>query len=148
MDENATRGQGFPRLVQTVLDSTDARRSAEFWRQLLGLVYKRGHEPPPAGEDDPVGRDWVNLRKADGTPCLAIQQVELVARSTWPDPRVPQQLHLDLAVESREMLDAAHDRALGLGAALLLDRADDPVEALRVYADPDGHPFCIFALPS
>jgi hypothetical protein len=31
-----------------------------------------------------------------------------------------------------------------LGAVLIKDRADDPEEALRVYADPDGHPFCIF----
>lgn len=29
-------------------------------------------------------------------------------------------------------------------ARLLLDRADDVEEPLRVYADPAGHPFCIF----
>jgi hypothetical protein len=29
-------------------------------------------------------------------------------------------------------------------ARLLLDRCDDPAERLFVYADPDGHPFCIF----
>ena len=29
-------------------------------------------------------------------------------------------------------------------ARVLQDLADDPVEPLRVYADPDGHPFCIF----
>jgi hypothetical protein len=41
-------------------------------------------------------------------------------------------------------LDAAHERTLRLGARLLLDRSDDPEEPLRVYADPAGHPFCIF----
>jgi hypothetical protein len=30
---------------------------------------------------------------------------------------------------------------------MLLDRSDDPVEPLYVYADPDGHPFCIFVVP-
>jgi hypothetical protein len=34
-----------------------------------------------------------------------------------------------------------------LGARLLLDRSDDQDEPLRVYADPAGHPFCIFVAP-
>jgi Glyoxalase-like domain len=42
-------------------------------------------------------------------------------------------------------LDVQHERALALGARLLEDRSDDPEEALRVYADPAGHPFCIIA---
>jgi hypothetical protein len=41
-------------------------------------------------------------------------------------------------------LDVQHERALALGARLLEDRSDDPEEPLRVYADPAGHPFCIF----
>lgn len=135
---------GTPRLRQVVLDTTDARRAAEFWRQLLGLVYRPGHEPPKPGADDAAGGDWLNLCHPDGSPCLAFQQVESLPRATWPDAGVPQQLHLDLSVEGRESLDAAHERALALGAELLVDRSDDPVEALRVYADPDGHPFCIF----
>ena len=44
----------------------------------------------------------------------------------------------------RPTLRAQHERALGLGARLLLDRSDDAEERLYVYADPDGHPFCIF----
>ncbi len=27
---------------------------------------------------------------------------------------------------------------------MLLDRTDDPEEPLYVFADPAGHPFCIF----
>jgi hypothetical protein len=53
-------------------------------------------------------------------------------------------LHLDLTVPSVSALDAEHRRALDLGARLLRDRSDDPDEPLRVYADPAGHPFCIF----
>ena len=133
-----------PRLRQIVLDTTDARRSAEFWRELLGLVYRPGHEPPPPGEDDAAGRDWLNLRRPDGSPLLAFQQVDDLPRATWPEDRVPQQLHLDLTVADVEELDAAHRRVLALGATLRLDRANEPEEPLRVYADPDGHPFCIF----
>ena len=64
--------------------------------------------------------------------------------ATWPDGPRPQQLHLDLSVSTLADLDRAHERALALGARLLEDRSDDPVEQLRIYADPAGHPFCIF----
>jgi hypothetical protein len=30
---------------------------------------------------------------------------------------------------------------------VLYDRFDDPDEPLYVYADLDGHPFCIFVAP-
>lgn len=133
-----------PRLSQVVIDTTNARDAAEFWRELLGLVYRPDHEPPPAGHDDPAGRDWLNLYEADGTPRLAFQQVSALTPTTWPDHSVPQQLHLDLTVETVAELDAVHGRVLDLGGVLRLDRSDDPEEPLRVYADPDGHPFCVF----
>ncbi|MGH3495543.1 MAG: VOC family protein [Sciscionella sp.] len=41
-----TDAQGYPNLRQTVLDTTDAHALAEFYRQLLGLRYRRGDEPP------------------------------------------------------------------------------------------------------
>ena len=129
---------------QVVFDTLDPRRSAEFWRQLLGLVYREGHEPPPPGADDPAGRDWLNLRRPDGSPCLAFQQVDQLPRPTWPQPGISQQLHLDIAVGTVDALNTAHERALALGATVLHDGADDDEEPLRVYADPDGHPFCIF----
>ena len=138
---------GVPRLRQVVLDSTDARRSAEFWRQLLGLAYRSGHEPPPPGRPDPAGRDWLNLFTSQGEPFLAVQQVDELPRSSWPGAGVPQQLHLDLSVPDRAELDAVHARAISLGAELRLDRSADEQEPLRVYADPDGHPFCVFVAP-
>jgi hypothetical protein len=85
------------------------------------------------------------LRDA-GATSLAFQQVAALTPSTWPDDTVPQQLHLDLTVPTVADLQAAHERALALGARLLLDRTDDPDEPLRVYADPAGHPFCIFVV--
>ena len=133
----------YPSLQQVVLDTTDARALAEFYRKLLGYAYRAGDEPPAPGDDDPRGRDWLVLEGAPGV-ALAFQQVESLRASTWPSDEVPQQLHLDLTVRDQEELDTQHARALGLGARLVLDSSDDPTEHLRVYTDPDGHPFCIF----
>ena len=133
-----------PRLRQPVLDTEDPRGLAEFYRALLGLTYRPGDEPPAPGEPDPSGEDWLVLRHPDGSPALAFQRVETLPRATWPEGKVPQQLHLDTTVPTAADLGEQHLRALGLGATLLYDRFDDPDEPLYVYADPAGHPFCIF----
>ena len=136
-----------PALRSIVLDTTDARGLAEFYRALLGYEYRSGDEPPPAGEPDPKGEDWLVLLDPSSGARLAFQQVPQLAPSTWPEDGVPQQLHLDLSVPSAEALAAEHDRVQALGARMLHDRSDDLVEPLYVYADPAGHPFCIFVLP-
>ena len=137
-------GPTYPELRQVVLDCTDARRLAEFYRQLLGLTYRPGDEPPPDGEPDPRGQDWLVLRDRAGRPSLAFQQVAELPEATWPEGPYPQMLHLDLTVATAHELAAQHERALALGARVLLDRTDDPDEPLRVYADLAGHPFCLF----
>ncbi len=137
----------FPKLRSVVLDTTDARALGEFYRQLLGYDYRPGDESPPAGEADPVGRDWLVLVDPAGHARLAFQQTDHLAPSTWPEEGVPQQLHLDLSVPTAGELVAQHERALSLGARLLHDRFDHPREPLYVYADPAGHPFCIFVAP-
>ncbi|GAA4657065.1 VOC family protein [Kineococcus glutinatus] len=131
-------------LRSVVLDCTDARALAEFYRELLGWGYRPGDEPPPPGRPDDAGRDWLVLRAPHGGTDLAFQQVGQLPRATWPEGPHPQQLHLDLAVGTAEALDAEHERVLGLGAQLLRDRREDPDEPLYVYADPAGHPFCVF----
>jgi hypothetical protein len=136
--------QAFPVIRQTVLDTTDPRRLAEFYRQLFGLRYRPGDEPPAPGQPDPAGQDWLVLKSAPGGAALAFQKVEDLPEATWPDGPVPQQLQLDTTVPSAAELDAQHERAIALGARLIEDRSDDPEEPLRVYADPAGHPFCIF----
>ena len=141
MDSPAT-----PHLRQIVLDSTNPRASAEFWRQLLGLVYRKGHDSPGPGDDDPAGRDWLNLLTPEGAACLAIQGVEETARPTWPASTIPQQLHLDLTVGTLEELMFASDRVIALGGEVLYDRSHDDDEPLRDFSDLDGHPFCIFVL--
>lgn len=132
-----------PTILQVVLDTTDARGLAEFYREMFGLAYRSGDEPPAPGEPDPRGADWLVLHNPGGAR-LAFQQVETLTPSTWPDQTVPQQLHLDTTVPDVAELDRQHQRALALGARLVYDRTDDPEEPLRVYADPAGHPFCVF----
>ena len=127
-----------PKLRSFVLDSRDVRRAAEFYRELLGLTYRPGDEQPRPGED------WLVLVSGDGSWRLAFQQSDNLRATTWPDGEVPQQMHLDTVVDDVEELDRQHERVLSLGGELRLDRRDDPEEPLRVYADPDGHLFCIF----
>ncbi len=130
-----------PQLVATVLDTTDPRRLAEFYRELLGYRYREGDEPPSDGTPDQP--DWLVV--TDGQHSLSFQEVDELPRPTWPDPPgVPQQLHLDLKVADVDELEEQRDRALALGASQLFDRSDDEDEPLRVYADPSGHPFCLY----
>jgi catechol 2,3-dioxygenase-like lactoylglutathione lyase family enzyme len=129
---------------QVVLDGTHIRELAEFYRKLFGLQYRPGDEPPAAGDPDDRGEDWLVLQNPQGGPQLAFQQVERLTPTTWPDDAVPMQMHLDTTVENVAELDAQHERALALGAKMIYDRSADPEEPLRVYADPAGHPFCIF----
>jgi hypothetical protein len=137
----------FPALRAVALDATNSRALAEFYRALLGYVYRAGDEAPPPGARDPQGDDWLVLRDRTGEPRLAVQHVDELPTSTWPDPTIPQQLHLDLTVPNVEELGLQRDRAVSLGATILEDRSGDPEEPLYVFADPAGHPFCIFVSP-
>ena len=132
----------YPRLLHTVLDTTRPRELAEFYRQLLGLSYRAGDEPPADGAPDDA--DWLVLVDADGVRKLAFQQVDQLPRSTWPKHDVPMQLHVDYTVSSAAELHRQRERAEALGARVLLDRTNDSNEPLFVFADPSGHPFCIF----
>ena len=132
-----------PRIAQTVLDTDDPRTLAEFYRQLFALTYREGDEPPPPGEPDERGADWLVLRNPGGVQ-LAFQHVDDYAPPTWGSTDRPQMLHLDTVVDSVEQLEDAKDRAVTLGARVGLDRTDDPDEPLYVLVDPAGHPFCIF----
>ena len=82
----------YPRIVQVVLDTTDCRQLAEFYRELLGLEYRAGDEPGPIGEPDV--NDWLTLRSPTGWQ-PAFQKTDGVRPSTWPDGDVPQMFHLD-----------------------------------------------------
>ena len=132
----------YPQFQTIVLDATNVRELAEFYRKLLGLRYLPRDEPPTDGSAD--DDRWLVLTDAHGARKLTFQAVPALPRVTWPDASgVAQQLHLDLSVPDRQALELQRERALELGAELLRDRSDDPEESFYVFADPAGHPFCI-----
>lgn len=70
-----------------VLDCTDARALAEFYRRLLGFRYRLGDEPPAAYGPDTAGQDWLVLQDAADGARVAFQQVAAVPEATWPQGR-------------------------------------------------------------
>ena len=72
----------------------------------------------------------------DGAQPVLFQQVADYSPPRWPDPAHPQQLHLDVMVDD---LDAAEAAALAIGRGRLPGGGDN----WRVYADPQGKPFCL-----
>jgi catechol 2,3-dioxygenase-like lactoylglutathione lyase family enzyme len=133
-----------PRLRQFVLDAEDSRELAEFYHHLTGLPYFAGDEPPADGADEGSNANFLVLTDDDGVRRLAFQRVDSMPAPTWPEGPRPQMAHLDFEVASDTELEAVRRRALDLGATVLDDRADDAAERLIVFADPAGHPFCVF----
>jgi catechol 2,3-dioxygenase-like lactoylglutathione lyase family enzyme len=112
------------RLHHLILDCPDPQAVARFWSALLGepITYDDG--------------DFVVVSADTRTSGLAFQRAPDQRPPTWPDPAVPQQMHLDVMVDD---LAAATAGVLALGAVRLAG-AD-------VFADPAGHPFCLINRP-
>jgi catechol 2,3-dioxygenase-like lactoylglutathione lyase family enzyme len=142
----------YPFVAQTVLDCRSPRELAEFYRQLLGYSYRPGDEPPVDGGPDQRGEDWLVLRPERDVPDsgrgIAFQGAPTYRPPVWSEHGLgeeqQQMLHLDMSVPDVESLERQRQRVLDLGGTLLLDRSDDDEEPLYVFADPAGHPFCIF----
>jgi len=116
-------------LAGVVLDSPDAQGLSRFYQALLGGQIV---------QDEP---DWVVLQVPGSRTRFSFQSEPGYVRPTWPSTPSDQQMmvHLDIRVED---LDGAGEHAVATGAAL----ADyQPQDDVRVYLDPDGHPFCLFA---
>jgi catechol 2,3-dioxygenase-like lactoylglutathione lyase family enzyme len=112
------------RVHHTIFDCPDPDELATFYSRLLGT--------PITYRDD----DFVVVAANDRTSGLAFQRSPDQRPPTWPDPAVPQQIHLDVMVED---VHAAGAEVVALGATTL--PGDD------VYADPAGHPFCLIKRP-
>lgn len=131
----------YPVLLHTAIDARDCRGLAEFYRQLLGLHYRDGEEPPTNGSPDDA--DWLVLLDDHGNRVLTVQAKKDTTAPTWPSEHVPMQMHMDFRVSTVADLERHRERAEELGARLLLDRSGDEGEPLYVLADPAGHPFCL-----
>jgi hypothetical protein len=106
------------------LDCADAKPLAEFWAAMLGgeIVFTSAAAAV-------VRTDWV-----------AVSAIEVPAYQppTWPEPDVPKQIHLDLAVADLQKAVVESER---LGATLAPEQPAP--EFRRVLFDPAGHPFCL-----
>ena len=118
------------RLTAPVLGTPDPQGLARFYQRLLGW---------PLRDDEP---DWATLRPTDGSTGLSFQREADHVPPVWPPQPGTQQMqvHLDLQVDD---LDAASALAEEAGARLLATRSDEH-EEVRTFADPAGHPFCLF----
>ena len=112
------------RIHHLILDCPDPRSLARFYSELLGQPITYDSE------------DFVVVAENDTTSGLAFQLAPNHRPPTWPSPAIPQQMHLDIMVESIAVVTA---RILALGARKL-DGED-------VFADPAGHPFCLIKRP-
>ena len=75
----------YPQLLHTVLDTTRPRELAEFYRQLLGLSYRTGDEPPADGETDAA--DWLVLVDSEGLKCCSTGRPTLTSRCSYSQIR-------------------------------------------------------------
>lgn len=112
------------RLHHVVLDCPDPRALARFYSELLG-------EPITYTSDD-----FVVVATSSRASGLAFQRAPDHRPPTWPDPSIPQQVHLDVMVDD---VAAATSAVLALGARAL--------DKEGVFADPAGHPFCLITRP-
>lgn len=127
-------GRPVGTLTQLVLECAEPRTLAEFWRSILDL-------DPPVQEGEEG--EWSTLTwPAVGR--LAFHRVEGYRPPPWPGETGEEHLHLDLLVEEFE---AAERRVLGAGARPLSEVHSPGPRAWRVYADPEGHPFCLVSTP-
>ena len=113
------------RAHHVVIDCPDPVLLAEFYAELLGLpvTYRSA--------------DFAVVSADTTTSGYAFQRAEDHQPPRWPDPAYPQQMHLDVMVDDREV---AAERVVELGATVL--SAEN-----HVYADPAGHPFCLVPRP-
>jgi hypothetical protein len=120
---------GFAKLSEVVLECRDPAALADFYSRLTGWVVIH------------ADADWVNLAAdRDARPMMAFQKAPGYRPPTWPDPASSMQMHLDFTVDD---LDVAEQAALEIGAAKF-DEQPSP-DDFRVFADPEGHVFCLCA---
>jgi catechol 2,3-dioxygenase-like lactoylglutathione lyase family enzyme len=125
--------QSYPYLSNTVLGTPDPPGLAEFYRELLGWVYR--------DEDHASDDTWVVIKPPGGGTGLSFQLEKDHRPPQSPSTGESQQmqLHLDIGVDD---LDGWVEKAEALGAR----QADwQPQDDVRVLLDPAGHPFCLFA---
>jgi catechol 2,3-dioxygenase-like lactoylglutathione lyase family enzyme len=126
--QNAAMTETPMTLSGVVLGAPDPHALAAFYEALLG--YERTQDEA----------DWVTIRPPGGGVGLSFQTETDHVPPAWPAGPGDQQMQVHLDVEVGD-LEASGARARELGATLA---AVQPQGHVRVWADPAGHPFCLF----
>ena len=119
------------KLSSVVIDSDNAEKLSEFYKNLLGWekkVYDHGENGM-----------WITLRnKEQSTTRLVFQKADNYISPIWPEENNSQQQMLHLDFYSNDV-EKDVERAISLGATLATYQSGD----WKVLMDPAGHPFCI-----
>jgi predicted enzyme related to lactoylglutathione lyase len=110
-----------------VVDCPDTIKLAEFYASVTG-----------GSVTDTSDDRWATVKSDNVT--LAFQYAEDFQRPRWPDPKRPQQLHIDFEVDDFE---AEGERMTALGAVRQDSQIEPDGTGFVVYIDPYGHPFCL-----
>ncbi|WP_239332089.1 VOC family protein [Frankia sp. CiP3] len=118
---------GVARLAAISFDCSEPHALARFYAELTGGAIAFSSEDFVAVKGPPV---WITAQRVpDHRP------------PTWPTGGIPQQAHMEFAVED---LEAVQAQAIAIGARLA-DEQPSP-DRWRVLLDPAGHPFCLTTL--
>ncbi len=126
MGDHSTGSQDIGWIREIVLNSPDPRALSEFWSELLGGSPVKWHD------------GWITLEPPPHRQRLSFQRAD--------DAIAAAAVHFDVIVED---LQTAHEAVLAAGGAYIEERWSQRPgphgEAIpwRVYADPDGHRFCL-----
>jgi catechol 2,3-dioxygenase-like lactoylglutathione lyase family enzyme len=115
------------RLGSVSIDCPDPHALAQFYATLLGVDIAYDTKAFAAVRVDNL---WLSMQKVDDH-----------RPPSCPEGSVPQQLHLDVAVED---LDTGEEAAAAAGARKAGTQPSP--ERWRVMLDPAGHPFCLTSL--
>ena len=127
------------RITGPVLDASDPVALAHFYERLLGWPIVALEGPRPGF---PPNDGWAKVRAPDGSMKIEFQWDPNFAPPVWPSEagRPLMMMHLDIGVAN---LAAGVEWAMASGARVA---AHQPQEDVRVMLDPEGHPFCLFAM--
>ena len=115
--------------LSVVVDCSDPRALADFWRLLVGGVL----------DEASATSDWVALREFPELDYLGFQRV--------PEMKLTKnRVHLDVIVDD---LGIAIARGKALGARALGNVVDEALYQFQVMSDPEGNEFCfVFRKPN
>ncbi len=126
-DSNRVNAPPPCRIGRVVYECFSPRALATFYEELLSMHVRKNDS-----------EHWVVIARDDGVgPDLAFQHAVFQA-PRWPDPKYPEQIHLDLHVDDSVSAQAL---VLSLGAIGLPAQGG----SCPVFADPAAHPFCLCA---